>query len=173
MFDLIHSHYWLSGLVGGRLKALWHVPHVVMFHTLGEMKNRIARTEAEREGAYRIDGEKQVIQRANRGNLARSFGTESIAGIRGTVRQRRRPRVTGSGSNRWYGAEDEPRLPLQELHFTPQRGDLVLDVGGVGARRGGRGLPRRPGPPRQDRDDRPEPGDAEQRQRALHQNDAR
>jgi D-inositol-3-phosphate glycosyltransferase len=37
-----------------------------MFHTLGEMKNRIARSDAEREGAYRILGERQVIGRTNR-----------------------------------------------------------------------------------------------------------
>jgi D-inositol-3-phosphate glycosyltransferase len=37
-----------------------------MFHTLGEMKNRIAKSEAEREGEYRIDGEKQVLRRVNR-----------------------------------------------------------------------------------------------------------
>ncbi len=33
-------------------------PIVQMFHTLGEMKNRVARTEAEREGSYRLDGER-------------------------------------------------------------------------------------------------------------------
>jgi D-inositol-3-phosphate glycosyltransferase len=37
-----------------------------MFHTLGEMKNRIARSEAEREGEYRIQGERQVLRRADR-----------------------------------------------------------------------------------------------------------
>ncbi|HEX5140982.1 MAG TPA: glycosyltransferase, partial [Dehalococcoidia bacterium] len=34
-YDVIHSHYWLSGLIGELLKAAWHVPHVTMFHTLG------------------------------------------------------------------------------------------------------------------------------------------
>jgi D-inositol-3-phosphate glycosyltransferase len=37
-----------------------------MFHTLGEMKNRIARSAEEREGEYRINGEKQVLRRADR-----------------------------------------------------------------------------------------------------------
>jgi len=37
-----------------------------MFHTLGEMKNRIARSDAEREGEYRIHGEKQVLRRVDR-----------------------------------------------------------------------------------------------------------
>jgi D-inositol-3-phosphate glycosyltransferase len=36
-----------------------------MFHTLGAMKNRIARNAEEREGPYRVDGEKQVLSRAD------------------------------------------------------------------------------------------------------------
>jgi len=65
-YDLIHSHYWMSGLAAGNLQETWGAPIVHMFHTLGAMKNRIARSEDEREGAYRMDGEKQVISRADR-----------------------------------------------------------------------------------------------------------
>jgi D-inositol-3-phosphate glycosyltransferase len=65
-YDLIHSHYWMSGLAAEALSDAWGVPIVHMFHTLGVMKNRIARTEDEREGAYRIDGEKRVLARADR-----------------------------------------------------------------------------------------------------------
>jgi D-inositol-3-phosphate glycosyltransferase len=42
MYDLIYSHYWLSGWVAQQLKELWSVPFVHMFHTLGHMKNRIS-----------------------------------------------------------------------------------------------------------------------------------
>ena len=66
-YDIIHSHYWMSGIAAAALSDYWGgVPIVHMFHTLGEMKNRIARTEAEREGEYRINGEKQVLGRADR-----------------------------------------------------------------------------------------------------------
>jgi len=66
-YDLIHSHYWMSGIAAQALSDVWGgTPIVHMFHTLGEMKNRIARTEAEREGEYRINGEKQVLRRADR-----------------------------------------------------------------------------------------------------------
>jgi D-inositol-3-phosphate glycosyltransferase len=66
-YDLIHSHYWMSGLAAESLSDLWGgVPIVHMFHTLGEMKNRIARSEAEREGPYRIEGERRVLKRADR-----------------------------------------------------------------------------------------------------------
>jgi D-inositol-3-phosphate glycosyltransferase len=66
-YDLLHSHYWMSGLAAGGLSDLWGgVPILQMFHTLGEMKNRVAHSEAEREGAYRLDGERQVLARADR-----------------------------------------------------------------------------------------------------------
>jgi len=66
-YDIIHSHYWMSGIAAASLSDLWPgTPIIHMFHTLGEMKNRIAHSEAEREGEYRIDGEKQVLRQANR-----------------------------------------------------------------------------------------------------------
>jgi D-inositol-3-phosphate glycosyltransferase len=66
-YDIIHSHYWMSGIAAASLSDLWGgTPIVHMFHTLGEMKNRIALTDAEREGPYRINGEKQVLGRVDR-----------------------------------------------------------------------------------------------------------
>ena len=53
-YDLIHSHYWMSGLAAETMSDTWGVPIVHMFHTLGEMKNRIARSDEEREGVYRL-----------------------------------------------------------------------------------------------------------------------
>lgn len=65
-YDLIHSHYWMSGIAAETLKLSWNVPVVQMFHTLGLMKNRIAQTPQEIEGQYRIDGEFKVMQLADR-----------------------------------------------------------------------------------------------------------
>ena len=39
-YDLVSSHYWLSGLVGMRLASEWGVPHSTSFHTMAEMKRR-------------------------------------------------------------------------------------------------------------------------------------
>ncbi len=60
-YDLIHSHYWLSGLVAEKLRGVWGVPIVQMFHTLGHMKNKIATSDAERAPQARIEGETHVI----------------------------------------------------------------------------------------------------------------
>ena len=65
-YDLIHSHYWLSGWAARDLRAAWSVPIVQMFHTLGEMKNRVAQTPEERESARRIGVEGEIMRFADR-----------------------------------------------------------------------------------------------------------
>ncbi|HMZ06187.1 MAG TPA: glycosyltransferase [Anaerolineales bacterium] len=67
VYDVIHSHYWMSGLAAERLSDAWDgTPIVHMFHTLGEMKNRVARSEDEKAGEDRLHGERQVLRRADR-----------------------------------------------------------------------------------------------------------
>ena len=46
-YDLIHAHYWLSGVAGLALREMWDAPLVQMFHTLGRLKNTVAQTAAE------------------------------------------------------------------------------------------------------------------------------
>jgi len=64
-YDLIHSHYWMSGMAAIELQKDWDIPFVNMFHTLGLMKNRVAQSSQEIEGDYRIDGEKEVLRAAD------------------------------------------------------------------------------------------------------------
>jgi D-inositol-3-phosphate glycosyltransferase len=59
-YDLIFSHYWLSGLAGEYLQQWWHIPHITMFHTLGAVKNNIGIGENEPE--LRIEVEKVLAQ---------------------------------------------------------------------------------------------------------------
>lgn len=65
-YDLIHSHYWMSGAAAIELKRLWSLPLVHMFHTLGVMKQRVARGDEEVEGDYRLIGEKRILEAADR-----------------------------------------------------------------------------------------------------------
>jgi D-inositol-3-phosphate glycosyltransferase len=65
-YDLIHSHYWLSGLVAEKLRSLWgQVPVIHMFHTLGHMKNRVAINSNEMAPPERLQGEAYVMQIAD------------------------------------------------------------------------------------------------------------
>jgi D-inositol-3-phosphate glycosyltransferase len=63
-YDLIHSHYWLSGRLGNWVQDHWNIPHIVMFHTLGLVKN-IAGV-ADREPDLRIATEKKLTRSCQR-----------------------------------------------------------------------------------------------------------
>ena len=65
-YDLIHSHYWLSGLAALELRDLWSVPIIQMFHTLAVMKNRVARSEFDAESKVRVDAEKRLLREVDR-----------------------------------------------------------------------------------------------------------
>ena len=65
-YNLIHSHYWMSGIAAIELKKYWNIPYIQMFHTLGLMKNRVAQSPDEIEGEYRIEGEREVLSTADR-----------------------------------------------------------------------------------------------------------
>jgi D-inositol-3-phosphate glycosyltransferase len=64
-YDIVHSHYWLSGWVGRAAKEILGVPLVASFHTLGKVKNySLARGEPP-EPVERLRGEERVIGEAD------------------------------------------------------------------------------------------------------------
>jgi D-inositol-3-phosphate glycosyltransferase len=65
-YDVVHSHYWLSGWVGSRAKEIWGVPHVASFHTLGKVKNSVLPEGDDPEPSLRLAGERRVISGADR-----------------------------------------------------------------------------------------------------------
>ena len=65
-YDLVHSHYWLSGQVGYLAKDRWGVPLVHSAHTLAKVKNAAMADDDEPEPRGRLIGEEQVIAEADR-----------------------------------------------------------------------------------------------------------
>lgn len=65
-FDLIHSHYWLSGQVGWLARDRWGVPLVHTAHTLAAVKNNALALGDTAEPQSRIIGEQQVSDEADR-----------------------------------------------------------------------------------------------------------
>jgi len=63
-YDLVYSHYWLSAWVGRHLQVWWGVPHMVMFHTLGAVKNALGVGEAEPE--LRLRTEECLVRNCHR-----------------------------------------------------------------------------------------------------------
>jgi D-inositol-3-phosphate glycosyltransferase len=65
-YDVVHSHYWLSGQVGWLAADRWNVPLVHAMHTMAKVKN-LTLAEGDRpEPEGRVIGEQQVVDAADR-----------------------------------------------------------------------------------------------------------
>ncbi len=65
-FDLVHSHYWLSGQVGTVASDRWNVPLIHSMHTMALVKNGQLAAGDTPEPQLRIVGEEQVVASADR-----------------------------------------------------------------------------------------------------------
>ena len=81
-YDLIHSHYWLSGVIGMELSSRWNAPHIATFHTLARTKQR-ARA-GERESDRRAQAEQRIIAAANAVVVSTHIEKDDIAKLYGT-----------------------------------------------------------------------------------------
>ncbi|GAC1393774.1 MAG: glycosyltransferase [Ktedonobacteraceae bacterium] len=59
-YNVLHSHYWLSGVAGTQLARRWDIPHVIMFHTLARLK-QLANPN-EQEPQQRLNMEQRLMQ---------------------------------------------------------------------------------------------------------------
>ena len=64
-YDLVHSHYWQSGLAAKALAGAWGVTMVHSHHSLGRVKNRWLAPGDAPEPQTRLDGELDVISSAD------------------------------------------------------------------------------------------------------------
>jgi D-inositol-3-phosphate glycosyltransferase len=65
-YDVVHSHYWLSGQVGWLARDRWGVPLVHTAHTLAKVKNAALAQGDAPEPPTRVIGEQQVVAEADR-----------------------------------------------------------------------------------------------------------
>ena len=99
-YDLVHSHYWLSGQVGWLATDRWGVPLVHTAHTLAKVKNEALADGDRPEPRARVIGEEQVVAEADRlvantdeeaRQLVRLYGADPAAHARRPARRRPRP----------------------------------------------------------------------------------
>ena len=64
-YDLVHSHYWLSGQVGALARDRWGVPLVHTMHTMAKVKNASMAVGDTPEPMARLIGEEQVVASAD------------------------------------------------------------------------------------------------------------
>jgi D-inositol-3-phosphate glycosyltransferase len=64
-YDVVHSHYWLSGQVGALVRDRWSVPLVHSMHTMAKVKNASLAAGDTPEPSARVIGEEQVVEAAD------------------------------------------------------------------------------------------------------------
>ncbi len=64
-FDLVHSHYWLSGQVGTVARERWGVPLVHTMHTMAKVKNAQLADGDSPEPIGRVYGEEEIVRLAD------------------------------------------------------------------------------------------------------------
>ena len=85
-YDLLHSHYWLSGWVCQALSQQWGIPHVVTFHTLAEIKTR-AKT-GEGEATPRNATEHEVVACADRIVVSTGYEVQALQQLYGADQEK-------------------------------------------------------------------------------------
>ncbi|MFC7731768.1 D-inositol-3-phosphate glycosyltransferase [Actinomadura keratinilytica] len=82
-YDLLHTHYWLSGQPGWAAKRRWGVPLVHSMHTMAKVKNAALADGDTPEPQDRVEGEERIVRTADRlvantaeeaGQLTRLYG---------------------------------------------------------------------------------------------------
>lgn len=137
-YDLIHSHYWLSAVVGAKARVLWQRPHLITFHTLGAVKNET--TPGENEPPGRIAHERQLVREAEgiivpvkseKGHLLTLYGAfaEKVATIAcGVNLDRFQPRPRSLARQR-LGLDIQDEVVLYVGRFAPIKGvEALLDA---------------------------------------------
>ncbi|HVA59324.1 MAG TPA: D-inositol-3-phosphate glycosyltransferase [Mycobacteriales bacterium] len=82
-YDVIHSHYWLSGQVGWLAKERWGAPLVHTMHTMAKVKNASLADGDAPEPTARVIGEAQVVAAADRLIASTAEEAEQLVGLYG------------------------------------------------------------------------------------------
>jgi D-inositol-3-phosphate glycosyltransferase len=130
-YDLIHSHYWLSGQVGWLAKERWGVPLVHTAHTLAKVKNaRLARGDRP-EPKARIIGEEQVVAEADRLIANTDVEAQDLINCYGADPARVAVVNPGVDLRRFRPAGRGARLAARRRFGLPEQGFVVAFVGRI------------------------------------------
>jgi D-inositol-3-phosphate glycosyltransferase len=134
-YDLIHSHYWLSGQVGWLAKDRWGVPLVHSAHTLAKVKNAQLADGDWPEPLARVVGEEQVIAEADRLVANTPAEARELIDLYGAGRDRVAVVEPGVDLRRFapapVGREGAARLAARHRFALPSTGYVVAFVGRI------------------------------------------
>jgi D-inositol-3-phosphate glycosyltransferase len=131
-YDLVHTHYWLSGWVGRSAREIWGVPLVASFHTLGKVKNYSLSRGERPEPPDRLSGEELVIADADRLVAATPVEAAQLVGLYRAEPDRIRIVPPGVDHGLFF-PRDRSRAKAR-LHLADLR--LLLFVGRLQAHKG-------------------------------------
>lgn len=127
-YDVLHSHYWLSGWAGLVLHEVLRVPLAISFHTLGRVKDATRRPDQTPAGLLRIAAETEVIARA--GCVIASTPAEAAQLIEHYAARPERLCVSPPGvDHRVFHPGD--RAAARDALGLPRSGRLVLFAGRI------------------------------------------
>ncbi|GAA5177826.1 D-inositol-3-phosphate glycosyltransferase [Rugosimonospora acidiphila] len=134
-YDLVHSHYWLSGQVGWLAKDRWGVPLVHTAHTLAKVKNRQLAAGDRPEPKSRVIGEEQVITEADRLVANTPIEARELIDLYGASPARVSVVEPGVDLDRFtpaaVGREEAARVAARRRLGLPARGYVVAFVGRI------------------------------------------
>jgi D-inositol-3-phosphate glycosyltransferase len=127
-YDIIHSHYWLSGQVGALARDRWRVPLVHSMHTMAKVKNAALASGDAAEPAARVIGEEQVVEAADL--LVANTDTERRQLVSLYDADPRRVRVISPGVDLGVFSPGDPAAARARLGL-PAAALVVLFVGRI------------------------------------------
>ncbi|WP_130796913.1 D-inositol-3-phosphate glycosyltransferase [Streptomyces otsuchiensis] len=137
-YELVHSHYWLSGHVGWLAAERWGVPLVHTMHTMAKVKNAALAAGDTPEPAARIIGEQQVVDAADRliantageaEELAHHYGADPLRTAvvhPGVNLERFRPADGRAAARRRLGLPPDAVIPLFAGRIQPLKAPDIL-----------------------------------------------
>ncbi|MFI6037799.1 D-inositol-3-phosphate glycosyltransferase [Streptomyces sp. NPDC051315] len=137
-YDLVHSHYWLSGHVGWLAAQRWGAPLVHAMHTMAKVKNANLADGDTPEPAARVIGETQIVAAADRliantaeeaGELVRHYSADPgrVAVVHpGVNLDRFRPADGRAAARARLGLPQDALIPLFAGRIQPLKAPDIL-----------------------------------------------
>ncbi len=136
-YDLVHSHYWLSGQAGALAADRWGVPLIHTAHTLGKVKNARLAAGDTPEPMDRLIGEEQVVAGADRLVANTEAEAQELTGLYNADPERVSVVLPGadlarfSPGDRFTASGPDTTAALRREHGLPADALILLFVGRI------------------------------------------
>jgi len=131
-YDLVYSHYWLSGLVGEEIKHKFNLPLVHIYHTLAFLKERALREDS-REHENRIEAERHLAYVSDAIISSSEEEMQSLVDEYGIPSSKGRIIYPGVNKKLFYPKEN--RMVLREMRCE-EKDKILLYVGRIDPAKG-------------------------------------